>query len=464
MSNQMMRVLLSTGGLVAAGFVACTSDSAADSVTATGGTTNEGGAGTGGDLNEGGSSIGGHEDGDGAEAGGAGESGGPNPSCSLAREGREEVLLTGDIEGELDPGNVYVIEGVVYVLEGKTLTIPPCTRIEGDRDSLGTLIVTRGGRIEAAGNPDAPILFTGRDGADEPGSWGGVLILGGAPVTLGSDVNVEGLAPDPRHQYGGEDPDDDSGTLEYVRIEYSGVEFSLNNEINGLTLAGVGNGTTIDHVMVRDTLDDCFEWFGGTVDADHLICVNSGDDMFDTDDGYQGTISYVFGQHGQQDSADPNGLEWDGTTDTNARIDTVVTLRNATMCADDRSETGYAMVLRRGVAGQIEKLVAVGFPYGVDLRAEPGSEAELSDITIANSILVADVAMDQEEAPGTILDDDGGLDDAAWFQEGTRNGTGDPGFTAADCMRATPTAAVFDSDVGAFEGDPDWARGKWTGW
>jgi hypothetical protein len=207
---------------------------------------------------------------------------------------------------------------------------------------------------------------------------------------------------------------------------------------------------------VKETLDDCFEFFGGTVNVDHLVCVNGGDDMYDTDDGYVGTIRYVFGQHGAQSSSDPNGLEWDGTDDKAGEWDTEVTLENATLCSNEASLA--AMVLRRGITGSIDELVAVGFPIGIDLRDD------VSDISISNSIIVADLLAEDEPVGDPNLDDDNGVDDAAWFLDGDNNSEDDPGFTAADCMAQTPDSSVFESDLGAFQGDADWAKGLWTGW
>ncbi len=455
---------LAAGAALAFGLAACESDED-DTLTAdnTGG-AGEGGEGgevgeTGGTGDTGGTGGTGGADEGGAPAATGGEGGAEEPvdTCDLSRDGREEEVVEAGTSwsGELDPTKVYVLEGNVYVDDGDVLTIPPCTRIEGDGPTKATLIVTRGGRIEASGAADAPILFTARD-EEEAGSWGGLVLLGRAPVSLGDDVAVEGLPEDPKHQFGGTDEDDDSGTLEYVRIEYSGIDLGNGNEINGLTIAGVGRGTTISHVMVKATLDDCFEWFGGTVDADHLVCVDGGDDMFDTDDGYVGTIRFAFGQHGAQSSSDPNGLEWDGTADKAGGWATEVTLQNATLCSNDASLA--AMVLRRGVAGQISDLVAVGFPIGVDLRDDP------SGISIESSILVADALAEDEPAGTADVDDDGGVDDAAWFTEGSGNSEDDPGFTADDCMAENPSDSVFESDLGAFAGDADWAKGLWTGW
>lgn len=174
--------------------------------------------------------------------------------------------------------------------------------------------------------------------------------------------------------------------------------------------------------------------------------------MFDTDDGYVGTIRFAFGIHGAQSSGDPNGLEWDGSSDTAGEWTSEVTLAQATLCSDDNSD--FAMVLRRGITGTIDGLVAVGFPTGIDLRNDA------SGISITNSIIVADRIADDD----VDSDDDDGVDDEAWFLDGEGNGSEDPGFTAAQCTADAPAAAVFESGVGAFAEDADWAKGLWTGW
>ncbi len=441
------------------GVMACSDDSDGGGHAGANGEAGGGNTGTGGSGN--GAA--------GSENGTAGD--GSVADCDLSREGREKVVIDEDIDQDmsLDASNYYVIEGIVHVLDGATLTVPPCTRIEGDGSTLGTLVVSRGGRIVADGDADAPILFTSSNtavaGVDaEPGDWGGLVILGRAPNAAGANVLIEGMADDALNQHGDvdPDPDDDSGVLRYVKIEYSGVDLGDGNEINGLSLGSVGAGTTISHVMVANTLDDCFEWFGGTVDADHLICENPGDDMFDTDDGYQGSLEYLFGRHGAALSGDPSGFEWDGSTDTDGSIDTIVNVRNATMCSGESAQFG--MVLRRGIRGSIENAVVLGFPIGVDVRDEDfedGSDHD-GDVTIENSIIVAEALARDESGEDN---NDAGFDDEAWFLEGEGNTTDEPDFDVGDCMDSDgPGSSVSGSGLGAFTDDTDWVYGVWTGW
>jgi hypothetical protein len=186
----------------------------------------------------------------------------------------------------------YLLKGFVYVTSGHTLTIDSGIVIKGDKNTKGTLIVERGAKIYANGTPNMPIIFTSAQapGNRSYGDWGGLIICGNAPVNwTAGQAQVEG---GPRSFYGGTDPLDNSGKLSYVRIEFPGVALSPNNEVNGLTLCGVGKSTQIDHIQIYKSGDDGFEFFGGNVNAKYLICTKSWDDDFDTDNGYSGKIQF----------------------------------------------------------------------------------------------------------------------------------------------------------------------------
>lgn len=184
----------------------------------------------------------------------------------------------------------YLLKGFVYVLDGITLTIQPGTIIKGDKTTMGTLIIERGGKIMAEGTATNPIVFTSNAPVNyrNRGDWGGIVICGKAPVNQ-TDPQIEG---GPRSHYGGTDALDNSGTLKYVRIEYAGYPFQPDKEVNGLTFCAVGSGTTIDYVMVSYSNDDSFEWFGGTVNCKHLCAYKGLDDDFDTDYGFIGKCQF----------------------------------------------------------------------------------------------------------------------------------------------------------------------------
>jgi len=225
-------------------------------------------------------------------------------------------------------GNVEITsqaEKDAIVAAGVTLTIRAGVDVKAFDD--GVLLVTRGSKLVANGSPASPITFSSIDpGYDGMGEWGGVVIQGFAPqygqggtgacYTAGETwCNVLGEGGDFVQEYGGSEADDDSGIIRYVRIAEGGLIAGPNNEINGLTLQGVGHGTLIDYVQVHGNQDDGIEWFGGTVDVKHALLTNNDDDDIDFDEGYQGNIQYALIIKRQDAGAtpvgsnDPRGIE-----------------------------------------------------------------------------------------------------------------------------------------------------------
>ncbi len=205
--------------------------------------------------------------------------------------------LTGNITTTvtLNSTKKYLLLGECHVKSGGNLVIPAGTRIYGEKTSKGSLIIERGGKINAVGTANNPIIFTSAfpPGSRNAGDWGGIVILGKARINTNSGVDtaqIEGFAT-PIY-YGGQDDNDSSGIMKYVRIEYSGVALAPNNEINGLTMGGVGKRTVIEYIMVSYCGDDSFEWFGGNVNAKYLISYNAIDDEFDTDNGFRGRVQF----------------------------------------------------------------------------------------------------------------------------------------------------------------------------
>ena len=199
--------------------------------------------------------------------------------------GDKEFVFTG--KQTLKRGT-YVLKGWVYIANGAELTIEPGTIIKGDKQTKATIIAERGGKLIAQGTAEAPIVFTSAQpkGQRKPGDWGGVILCGQAPHNAG-EAQIEG---GPRAKHGGNDVHDNSGVLSYVRVEFAGYPFATDQEINGVTLGSVGDGTKIDHVQVSYSNDDSFEWFGGTVNCKNLIAFNGWDDDFDTDNGISAIV------------------------------------------------------------------------------------------------------------------------------------------------------------------------------
>ncbi|MDD2962908.1 MAG: hypothetical protein PHQ65_11850 [Bacteroidales bacterium] len=270
--------------------------------------------------------------------------------------------------------NVYLLNGWVYVPDGVTLTIQPGTIIRGDKTNKGALIIERGGKLNAIGNVNEPIVFTSNQavGSRAPGDWGGIIVCGKAYNNQGANVIIEGGTG---ATFGGTNDADNSGTIKYVRIEYAGVAFAPDNEINGLTMGSVGSGTTIDYVQVSYGGDDAFEWFGGTVNAKHLIAYASWDDDFDTDFGYTGMVQYAVSLR------DPNYADVSGSnsfeSDNNAAGNGDTPLTNplfsnvsvfgpkATSGTSIHANFKRAMHIRRNSRCSVYNALFMGFPTGL---------------------------------------------------------------------------------------------------
>ena len=226
--------------------------------------------------------------------------------------------------------NIYVLDGRVVVDEGVTLTIEPGTIIkaeDGQEANATTLIVDQGGKLVANGTADKPIIFTSVNdqikvgekkstlAPTNGGQWGGVILLGKAPISVAASSGtgyIEGIPAGLSYgEYGGTDAADNSGSLKYVSIRYSGTTVAPNSEIQGLTLGGVGNGTTIENIEIFSNKDDGIEFFGGTVNVKNVIVYAQEDDGLDIDQGYAGTIDNALVIQTSEDNTD-SALEIDG--------------------------------------------------------------------------------------------------------------------------------------------------------
>ena len=287
------------------------------------------------------------------------------------------------------PTQQYLLKGYVYVTAGATLTIEPGVIIKGDKNTKGTLIVERGAKLIANGTPISPIVFTSNQGIGQRtyGDWGGIIICGKAPTNWrAGEALVEG---GPRSKYGGTDAHDNSGSLSFVRIEYPGVAFSPNNEVNGLTLCGVGDATNIDHVQVSFSGDDSYEWFGGTVNAKYIVSLAGWDDDFDTDCGYSGKNQFVVsvrdpyaadqsGSKAFESDSYQSGTATGKLGNTNDSITRPV-FSNVTAIGPlvSAGSTNYdnqyvsAVQIRRGSSLSILNSIIGGYPCGI-LIDEPG--------------------------------------------------------------------------------------------
>lgn len=206
------------------------------------------------------------------------------------------TILTGVISSNmtLQRKNTYRLIGVVYVTNKATLTIEAGTVIRGDKETCGTLVVTKGSKIMAEGNETAPIIFTSNNAAlsRKPGDWGGIVILGDAPINrIGGIGFLDFNLNQEVSYYGGTNEEDSSGILKYVRIEYSGRKLKEQKELNGLSLAGVGNKTKLENIQISFSNDDSFECYGGKATLNNIISYRATDDDFDFTQGAQAKIT-----------------------------------------------------------------------------------------------------------------------------------------------------------------------------
>lgn len=207
----------------------------------------------------------------------------------------------------LDASKVYLLKGMIVVRSGGKLVIPAGTVIRAQADlnttpkNYATIVVERGGQIEINGTKENPVVLTSARavGQRERGDWGGIVVCGRSThnlYTAADNVQYEGFNnvsfDATLAKFGGNAPDDNSGSISYVRIEFAGLAFETNKEVNGLTLGAVGSATQVDHVQVSFSNDDSFEWFGGTVNSSYLVAYKGTDDDFDTDNGYSGLSQF----------------------------------------------------------------------------------------------------------------------------------------------------------------------------
>jgi len=313
--------------------------------------------------------------------------------------------------------NLYVLDTRVYVNDGQDLFVEPGTVVKANSNpgAAHAIVVARGGQIWANGSAACPIIMTaaadpldGSYSVQNRGQWGSLILLGraytnkrtadGDPTATATDGvgTIEGLAAgDSRHLYGmpvgQEMNDDNSGVLRYVSLRHGGQIIGANNEINGLTMGGVGRGTTIDHVEVVSNLDDAFEWFGGTVNCKNLVAYHCDDDYIDYDQGYDGKIQFFYGVQGPDNSGGANnqgdnGFECDGddaaTNIGNGGISSNPIIFNATIIA--RNLNDEALEMKERSLGFIGNSIFARFGRGLNMTTECAASWNANNLNIRN--------------------------------------------------------------------------------
>ena len=308
----------------------------------------------------------------------------------------------------LDASVAHNLTGALLVKDGATLTIEAGTRINalaGGTDVY--ILVEKGGKIIADGTEAKPILFTSNASIPKAGDWGGIIINGIAPLSRQASSNSN-AATEVKNSifFGGDDVNDNSGILNYVKLEYTGARIDDEAEHNGLTLNGVGAGTTISNIAILNGDDDAIEFFGGSVNASNLLVVNAKDDMFDFTQGYTGTCTNLYGIREANYTAvtsDPRGIEADGNLDGNTPTDIAqsdFTIDGITIINNgDTVDMADAIKVRRGATATITNAyIALGsgatYSDFIDLKDGKTDANDNTSITavgnVANGLDVTD--------------------------------------------------------------------------
>ncbi|NVJ59474.1 MAG: hypothetical protein HWE27_03740 [Gammaproteobacteria bacterium] len=401
----------------------------------------------------------------------------------------EDTTLTNDahwiLDGRIAVGNDNTNNTTLYVQQGTTL-------IGETGDDF--LVVRRGSKLEAIGSVGAPIIMTSiQDVIGQEtgiGQWGGLVLLGKAPSNLcdGNGDNVAdatelancGIAAEgDAGLYGGDDPEDNSGTLKFVVVKYAGKALAAGDELNGISFAGVGRGTTVDYIQVHENLDDGVEFFGGTVDVRHVVLTGNGDDSFDWAFGWTGRAQYVYIQH--NDTLANRGFESDNSEDFPAATPlTSPTVSNVTIIGNNApGGDSEGVLLRHGTAGVLRNFVITG-PAGmgecleVDGFAETQANAESGALIMTHSVVACE---NGENFKGTATT--GGLTTEAWFlgqagnsaftdssalnllSDGFTPRSGSPLLGAGYDVSADDNWFQPTNFIGAFNGQDNWMDG-WT--
>ena len=386
----------------------------------------------------------------------------------------------------LDGDNVYTFSGLLYVNSGQTLAIEAGTVVKagGEVNGLASaIVVARGGTIEADGTSADPIIFTSdlddlsnsTDlGPSDAGLWGSLIILGDAEIGVegASEAFIEGLPEnDDRNKFGGSNSGHDAGFLRYVSIRYTGAALGPGNEIQGLTLGGVGSETEISYVEVYASDDDGIEIFGGNVNMDHIAIAWAADDGLDLDNGWRGTVDKLFIV--QLGSEGDHLGEWDGAQpDDNDRY-TLATVKNATMMG--AGDGSLAILTRDGGVVSIQTSVITDV-NGKALEVEDNDEAgvdsysKLSEASYNGNAWFCGgyTAISSDMTDGVIQVTEGGAqpdaaDLVAKLTSGINSFDVDPAMTWSDEQNGTldPFTPAM-SGVGAFSADGNWLQG-WSG-
>ena len=364
------------------------------------------------------------------------------------------TTLTGNITANatLTSGSSYKLSGGLHVNAGNTLTIEPgVTIVAVDDDAPDYILIEQGAKIDAQGTASNPIVMTSE--LKKSGAWGGIHICGRAHTNAGEGVLSEiGNAP-----YGGSDDSDNSGTLRYIRLEYTGFALDEEHEANGISFYGVGNGTTVEYVQAYKGSDDGFEFFGGSVNVKHMVVTDCTDDSFDWTEGWNGRGQFLVAyQSGEEEcdclmECDNNGNNFDATPVAHP------ILSNLTLVGDNSANNTRGIRLRAGTQAEIYNSIITGKAKCITLETEQTEQALLSGTSKLQHI-----------AMSSDLNSENGIYTAEMFAAATGNSTDYVNALANDYV-GTLSGGVTPDDPfftrvdykGAVSASDDWTSG-WT--
>lgn len=334
----------------------------------------------------------------------------------------EKINLSGSQTTDitLEAKNEYTITGPFVMQSGTTLTIEEGTVIKAQASGSDVYIaIAQGAKIIADGTKDLPIIMTSNSTAPKAGDWGGLIILGNAPinsVSTGTSTSEIGGLP-----YGGSDSTDNSGTIRYVRVQYSGGKADGQSENNGFSFYGVGSGTTVEYIQMYEGLDDGLEFFGGTVNVSYVSVINAQDDSIDWTEGFSGKVTNAYIQHGvSHDKAfECDGYNTDIGNNASPQFFSAPEVTNVTVVsANDASE---AIRLRAGTQGIFTNIVLNDFDEGFDLDGDAGDNPTGQGV-LDGLLKVVDVTFNNVTTK--LKNDTGFTFSEADFISGDGNGTG----------------------------------------
>ncbi len=411
-----------------------------------------------------------------------------------ASQGFAQTTVEGDITSDTTWSSDVLLSGAVFVKNGATLTVQKGVTVYGEKATIGTLIIAQGAKLNINGTKDEPVIFTSDQASPARADWGGLIINGystlNKPGGLGEGEGDTG-------QYGCSGSDcneaDNSGTMQYFRVEFAGIEFSPDNELNGIALQGVGSGTTLDHFQVHANKDDGIEMFGGTVNWKYGILTECADDSIDWTEGWRGSVQFAVVQQ-KADDAD-QGLECDSLgKDPSAAPRANPALYNLTVIGDPSTtygdESDIGVLLRAGTAVNLRNSIVMGFKEaGLDIDDEETFEVANGnrdeEMIVDNNIFYnnnpnfSDEAEEEFVAPFTPktfmtsmmsnnLEADPKLGDAYDLTAPDfRPGSGSPAIDGTVTVASAPTGNSFITStdyIGAVDPDDDWTRQPWTRW